>query len=49
MARDRLRTTLAGFLLAAAVITVLAWVVGIDDVCSRSSRLTVAVSPPSPP
>ena len=32
MARDRLRTTLAGFLLAAAVIAVLAWLVGVDDV-----------------
>lgn len=48
MARDRLRTTLAGFLLAAAVITVLAWVVGIDDVvqslkqADRSGVATVA-------
>lgn len=37
MARDRLRTTLAGFLLAAAVIAVLAWLVGVDDVV-RSLR-----------
>ena len=48
MARDRLRTTLAGFLLAAAVITVLAWLVGIDDVvqslkqADRSGVATVA-------
>lgn len=32
MGSDRLRTTLAGFLLAAAVIAVLAWLVGVDDV-----------------
>ena len=48
MARDRLRTTLAGFLLAAAVIAVLAWLVGIDDVvqslqqADRSGVATVA-------
>ena len=48
MARDRLRTTLAGFLLAAAVIVVLAWLVGIDDVvgslqqADRSGVATVA-------
>ncbi|TQQ80960.1 flippase-like domain-containing protein [Halonotius terrestris] len=32
MASDRLRTTLLGFLLAAAVIAALAWLVGVEDV-----------------
>lgn len=32
MARDQLRTTLAGLLLAAAMLAALAWIVGIDDV-----------------
>ena len=37
MASDRLRTTLLGFLLAAAIIAALAWLVGIEDV-GRSLR-----------
>ena len=37
MGSDRLRTTLAGFLVAAAIIAVLAWLVGIGDVV-RSLR-----------